>query len=405
MGNGRDDTMRPLSSPSNPAPARALPPLIMNIQDALNALRAGTLDEAGQHSLIEQALANGQTDLAYEAADHLAYALLSAGRAEEAAAVAQQALAAGQDFALLHTLALAEHALGKPAGAIGHLEQALKQLGTPQDDDLVVLRADILEHLGTLCREQGKALRAWQVLEQACEVHQQLGDITARLRCESALAHLAREMGDNTQSADKWLNVLEMAKHANLPEETARALLELAEVAKAEGQPEAESALRQEAIEALAEAELWPELARTLFQIARTQSRRDAAWQSLWVMLNHGGPMDGLMNVQAWLFMREDQKSMPEAAKVAAAVLAAIEDLPSELPRHAENHRMSITHLMTCARLQGIHETEIKAWMKEKNLRLEDGIIPSVLKLIEDQDETGEWMFNREKLDMINRPE
>jgi len=398
--------MRPVSARSNPAPARALSSLIMNTQDALNALREGRLDEAGQRALIDQALTRGQADIAFEAADHLAYALLSAGRAQEAAAIAEQALAAGPDFALLHTQALAEHALGRPNDAIGHLEQALKAIGTAGDAsgdaELAALRADMLEHLGTICREQGKTLRAWQALEQASEQHEGLGDAAARLRCESALARLALDMGDNTQSADKWLNVLDIARRSHLPEDAARALLELAEVAKAEGQPEAEIELRKEAIEALAEAGLWTELARTLFRIARTQSRRDAAWQSLWVMLAQGGPMDGLMNAQAWLFMREEQKSLPEAARVAAAVLAIIEGLSRDVPRHAENHRMAITHLMTCARLQGIHETEIRAWMTREEMRAEDGIVASVMAMIEHHEESREWTFDRNRVKAVD---
>lgn len=374
----------------------------MNTQEQLNALRAGALDETSQRALIQQALADGQTDIAFEAADHLAYALLSDGRAQEAAEIARQALATGEDFALLHTLALAEHALGQPNEAIRLMEQALKAIGHAEDEELAALRADILEHLGTLCREQGKALRAWQALEQASELHQQLGDTGARLRCESALARIALDMGDNTQSADKWLNVLDIAKRSNLPEDAARALLELAEVAKAEGQPEAEIELRKEALDALAEARLWTELARTLFQVARTQSRRDAAWQSLWVMLAQGGPMDGLMNVQAWLFMREDQKTQPEAARVGAAVIAIIEGLSRELPRHAENHRMAITHFLSCTRLQGIHETETQAWMEKEKMRAEDGVVSATMEMIENLPETGEWLFDQKRFNPMD---
>ena len=169
-----------------------------------------------------------------------------------------------------------------------------------------------------------------------------------------------------------------------------------AEIARDEGQAEAEEALRQEAIEALVRARLWPELARTLFQIGRASSRRNAVWQALWLMLAQEGPMEGLINAQAWLFMREDQKALPESARVAAAVLAIVEKLPSSLPRHAETHRMAITTLLGCARLQGVQETEITQWMEKEGLRAEDGIVASTMKMIEDREETGEWLFDRD---------
>ncbi|MEW6765063.1 MAG: hypothetical protein AB1344_04670 [Pseudomonadota bacterium] len=370
----------------------------MTIDTQLQALRAGSLDEAGQRALLAHAIEAGQQDIAFEAADHLAYTLLGAGRAEDACTVAQQALVLGPDFALLHTLALAEHALGRPLEAIAQLEQALRQLGQPRDEDMRLLQADMLEHLGTLCFEQGKTLRAWQAMEQAAGLHEQLGDAGARLRCEIALARLAREMGDNTQSADKWLTVIEVARLAESPEEEARALLELAAIAKDEGQEEAEGSLRQEAIDALARAGLWGELARTLFQIGHTQKRRDAVWQAMWLLLALRGPMEGLINAQAWLFMREEQKAQPGAARVAAAVLAILEGLSSELTRHAENHRMAITHLLTCARLQGIHETEVSTWLERERLRAEDGVVLNTMEMIENMDETGEWLFARNQV-------
>ncbi|HET19247.1 MAG TPA: tetratricopeptide repeat protein, partial [Chromatiales bacterium] len=195
------------------------------LHSRLQALRTGSLDDAGQHKLLDDALAEGAQAIACETADHLAYALLQAGRAAEAREVAERALALGPDFALLHTLALAEHALGEPDKAIGHLEQALKQIGSPQEDELRAIRADMLEHLATLCRQQGKSLRAWQALEQAAELEEALGDILGRLRCEIGLARLAREMGDNTQSADKWLTVIEVARAAERAADEARALL------------------------------------------------------------------------------------------------------------------------------------------------------------------------------------
>jgi len=361
----------------------------------LQALRAGRLDEAGQRQLFEDALAEGAQSVACETADHLAYALLSAGRPTEAREVAEQALTLGPDFALLHTLALAEHAVGNSAQAIGHLEQALKQIGEPQEDELRAIRADMLEHLAILCRQQGKNLRAWQALEQAATVLASLGDTAGRLRSEIALARLARDMGDNTQASDKWLTVIEVARLAGRTEDKAQALLELAEIARDEGRAEAEESLRREAIEALARAGLWPELSRTLFQLGRLRSRRDAVWQALWLMLAQGGPMDGLINAQAWLFMREDQKAKPEAARVAAAVIAVIEKLPPSLPRHAEIHRMAITTFIGCARLQGIHENEIMHWMEAESLRPEDGIIAATMRMIETYEETGEWLFDR----------
>ncbi|MFZ5467580.1 MAG: hypothetical protein ACOZAI_10010 [Pseudomonadota bacterium] len=365
------------------------------LHSRLQALRTGSLDEAGQRQLFEDALAEGDQAIACETADHLAYALLDAGRPAEAREVAERALALGPDFALLHTLALAEHAEGTPAKAIGHLEQALKQIGEPQEDELRAIRADMLEHLATLCQQQGKSLRAWQALEQAATLLASLGDTLGRLRSEIALARLAREMGDNTQSADKWLTVIEVARVAGRAEDEARALLELAEIARDEGHAEAEESLRQEAIEALVRARLWPELARTLFQLGHTRSRRDAVWQALWLMLAQEGPMEGLINAQAWLFMREDQKALPEAARVAAAVIAVVEKLPSSLPRHAEIHRMAITTFLGCARLQGVHETEITQWMEKERLRAEDGIIATTMKMIEGHEETGEWLFDR----------
>jgi tetratricopeptide (TPR) repeat protein len=365
------------------------------LHSRLQALRTGSLDEAGQRQLFEDALAEGDQAVACETADHLAYALLDAGRPAEAREVAERALAAGPDFALLHTLALAEHAMGDSAQAIGHLEQALQQLGEPREDTLRLIRADMLEHLATLCRQQGKGLRAWQALEQAASLLESLDDHAGWLRCEIALARLARELGDNTQSADKWLTVIEIARRAGRAEDEARALLELAEIARDEGHAEAEESLRQEAIEALVRARLWPDLACALFQLGRTRSRRDAVWQALWLMLALEGPMEGLINAQAWLFMREDQKALPEAARLAAAVIAVIEKLPSSLPLHPELHRMAITTFLGCARLQGIHETEITAWMEKERLRAEDGIIATTMKMIEEHEETGEWLFDR----------
>lgn len=365
------------------------------LHSRLQALRTGSLDEAGQRQLLEDALAEEAQSIACETADHLAYALLDAGRPAEAREVAERALALGPDFALLHTLALAEHAMGDSAQAIDHLEQALKQLGEPQDDALRVIRADMLEHLATLCRQQGKGLRAWQVLEQAASLLESLDDHAGWLRCEIALARLARELGDNTQSADKWLTVIEIARRVGRTEDEARALLELAEIARDEGHAEAEESLRQDAIEALVRARLWPELAHTLFQLGRARSRRDAVWQALWLMLAQGGPMEGLINAQAWLFMREDQKAKPEAARVAAAVIAVVEKLPSSLPRQTEIYRMAITTFLGCARLQGIHETEVIEWMEKEGMRAEDGIIATTMRMIEAHEETGEWLFDR----------
>lgn len=365
------------------------------LHSRLQALRTGSLDETGQRQLLDDALTAGAQAIACETADHLAYALLDAGRAEEARDVAERVLALGPDFALLHTLALAEHGLGESTKAVGHLERALKQLGDPQEEELRLIRADMLEHLATLCQQQGKTLRAWQALEQAAALREALGDTLGRLGSEISLARLAREMGDNTQSADKWLTVIEVARAAERTEDEARALLELAEIARDEGHAEAEESLRQEAIEALVRAGLWPELARTLFQVGRAGSRRDAVWQALWLMLALEGPMEGLINAQAWLFMREDQKALPEAARVAAAVLAIVEKLPSSLPRHAEIHRMAITTLLGCARLQGMHETEVTQWMEKERLRAEDGIVASTMRMIEDHEEAGQWLFDR----------
>ncbi|MEF3193625.1 MAG: hypothetical protein K6346_05395, partial [Halothiobacillaceae bacterium] len=125
------------------------PTLRARLQD----LRTGRLDESGQRQLLEEALTEGDPSIACEIADHLAYTLLEAGRPAEAREIAKGALALGPDFALLHTLALAEHAEGMTDQAIDHLEQALKQIGAPKEDELRVIRADMLEHLATLCRQ------------------------------------------------------------------------------------------------------------------------------------------------------------------------------------------------------------------------------------------------------------
>ncbi len=361
----------------------------------LQALREGKLDEAGQRRLIDDALAAGELSLACEAADRLAYALLQAGRPGQAEEVAERLLAQGPDFALLHTLALAEHAQGRTPQAIEHLQQALKLLGEPQAEELGAMRADMLEHLALFHRQQGQALRAWQVMGQALGLMQALGDTPGRMRGEMLMARLAREMGDMAQATDKWLTVVELARAMGRLDEEARALLELAAIAQEEGRDEAAASLRMEAIETLSRAGLWHELAHTLFQLGRHAARRDAIWQALWLMLALEGPLSGLVNAQAWLFMREDQKARPEAARVAAACLAIIERAPSTLPRHAELHRLAIGHLLSCARLQGIHETGIGPWMEAMGLRAEDGIIASTMEMIEGFEETGSWLFDR----------
>ncbi|MEF3193829.1 MAG: hypothetical protein K6346_06430, partial [Halothiobacillaceae bacterium] len=85
----------------------------------------------------------------------------------------------------------------------------------------------------------------------------------------------------------------------------------------------------------------------------------------------------------------------PEAARVAAAVIAVVEKKPSSLPRHAEIHRMAITAFLGCARLQGIHETEVSEWMEKERLRAEDGIIAATMKMMEAHEETGACLFDR----------
>lgn len=361
----------------------------------LQALRAGRLDETGLRRLLDDALHEDEPAVAREAADHLAYALLRGGRPAEARDIAQRILALGPDFALLHTLALAELALGHHAQAIAHLEQALKALGEPEERELRAQRADMLEQLATLHQQQGQGLRAWQRLEQAARLLESLDDTEGRLRCTMALARLARELGDPAQAAEQWLTVIEVARKEERTADEARALLELAEGAREEGRIEAEAALRQEAIDALARAGLWAELARTLFQLGRSRARRDAVWQALWLMLAQEGPLEGLINAQAWLFMREDQKAKPEAARVAAAVIAVIERQAERHPRQPEIHRMAITTFLGCARLQGVPETEIFRWMEKEGLRAEDGIITSTMEMIESHAETGDWLFDR----------
>lgn len=367
-----------------------------SLETRLLALRSGKLDETEQMRLLDDALQEGRPAIAWEVGDLLAYNLLRHGQVEKARQVAERALSLGEDFALRHTLALAEHALGNSAAAIEHLEYALRLLGEPSEAELATLRADMLEHLASFYQKQGKGLRAWQSLEQASQALQKLGDKPGLLRCTQALAKLAETMGDTTLATEKWLDVLNLARQERQSACEAQALLALATLARTEGRLEAELRLQQEAIDALLDAQSWPELAHALFTFGRSQGRRGPVWQSLWLMLALEGPLDGLINAQAWLFMREEQKAMPEAALIAAAVLAVIEKSPRNIPRHAEIQRMAITTFIRCAQLQGVHETAIHAWMENQGLRAEDGILTRALKMIEELEESGPWLFDRQ---------
>jgi hypothetical protein len=125
-------------------------------------------------------------------------------------------------------------------------------------------------------------------------------------------------------------------------------------------------------------------------------------WQAVWLMLAVTHNIEGLINAQAWLFMREDQKTASDAALLAAAVWSTIETVPEEnlpvdMAQQARQKRLALSHLFSCARLQGILEHEIKTWMQNERLCTEDGVIQTVLKQIENLSETQPWLFERSK--------
>ncbi len=383
----------------------------MNITDSeLHALRQGLLDEAAQHALLERALAQHRTeasaahaDHVFEIADQLAYAQMQAGRFEEAIDTANTALACGQDAALLHTLALCEHARGEHAAAKTHLEQALTQLGETLDDERATLRADMLQSLAHIQQRLGQNLRALSTLEQAATLFAQHNDVANYVQAKRQLAAWVQGMGDAVQAADHWMDVLSHVRQLGLHAQSAQALLQLAELAQQSNNPSMEFSLRREAIEPLARAGMTHELTRTLFQIARGENQRDLMWQAVWLMLTHTRHVEGLINAHAWLYMREEQKTERDAALLAAATWATIESLPDEqiaadAALQARSKRLALTQLFTCARLQGVHETEIKRWMEEEKLRLEDQVIQRTIHHIESMPLTSGWLFDRNLL-------
>jgi tetratricopeptide (TPR) repeat protein len=339
----------------------------------------------------------------HEVADHLSYALLSEQRYAEARDIAEQALQIGADAALLHTLALGEHALGESKKAMTHLEQALKHLGDAVDTQSSEMRSDMLEHLAQIQQSQSQHLRAIQNLERAAEIMQTNQDMEGYIRVKTPLARLAHELGDALLASEHWLDILSAARAPDAgntrSEHAARALLQLADLAREGENIEMENSLRGEALDVLAEAGMVKELAQTLFQIARSQKQRETMWQAVWLMLAVTQNIEGLINAHAWLYMREDQKTDPDATLLAAATWATIESLPTnkvsnDIAWQARTTRMVLSQLFTCARIQGVHETEITAWMEHEKLRLSDGVIQTMLNRIETQIESSAWLFD-----------
>jgi tetratricopeptide (TPR) repeat protein len=386
----------------------------MNTQPllTLKALRQGALDEAAQRALFSQALVQHKTSsntpndagLVLEVADHLSYTLLSEQRYAEARDIAEQALQIGADAALLHTLALSEHALGESKKAMTHLEQALKHLGEAADAQTSEMRSDMLEHLAQIQQSQNQHLRAIQNLERAAELLQTQQEKEGYIRVKTQLATLAHELGDAIQASEHWMDVLSVARAPAMGntyfEHAARALLQLADLAREGENTELENNLRREAVGVLAEAGMLKELAQTLFRMARSQEQRETMWQAAWLMLAVTQNIEGLINAHAWLYMREEQKTDPDATLLAAAIWASIEstqnmEKPDDMAQHARITRMALSQLFTCARIQGIHESEIKTWMEREKLRLSDGVIQTMLNRIESQIESSAWLFDR----------
>ncbi|MGD9888734.1 MAG: hypothetical protein AB7S56_05650 [Halothiobacillaceae bacterium] len=381
----------------------------------LDALRNGKLDEAAQRTLLSHALAqhtnhsNTAESLAqvFEIADYLSFMLLNKQRHGEAREIAEHALQLGTDAALLHTLALSEHALGDSKQAMNHLEQALQQLGNANDAESAAMQSDMLEHLALIQQSQNQHLRAIQSLERAAALSLAHHDMDAYIRLKTQLAKATHELGDALQASDHLLDILSVTRApeaANtLNEHTARTLLQLADLAREGENNELETSLRREALDVLAQAGMVAELAQTLFQIARLQNQRETMWQAIWLMLAITQNVEGLYNAHAWLYMREDQKTDPDSSLLAAAIWATIESLPEDkipkdLTRFERNKRVVLSQLFTCARIQGIHESEITAWMEHEKLRLSDGVIQTMLHRIENQLESSSWLFNRHAL-------
>lgn len=382
----------------------------------LNDLRRELLDETAQRVLLSQMLANFTStsshdddaaqafaEQIHEVADHLSYALLNEQRYAEARDIAEQGLETGADAALLHTLALSEHALGESKKAMTHLEQALKHLGEAVDAQSGEMRSDMLEHLALIQQSQSQHLRAIQNLERAAELMQTNQDMEGYIRVKTQLAKLAHELGDALQASEHWLDILSAARAPDAgntrSEHAASALLQLADLAREGENIEMEISLRSEALNVLAEAGMVKELAQTLFQIARSRKQRETMWQAVWIMLAVTQNIEGLINAHAWLYMREDQKTDPDATLLAAATWATIESLPNrkvsnDIAWQARTTRMALSQLFTCARIQGVHETEITAWMEHEKLRLGDGVIQTMLNRIERQIESSRWLFD-----------
>lgn len=378
----------------------------------LDALRNGELDEAAQRAFFRLALAqhtnhsNAAESLAqvFEIADHLSFMLLNEQRHAEAREIAEQALRLGTDAALLHTLALSEHALGESKQAIAHLEKALQQLGEADDAESAAMQSDMLEHLAHIQQSQNQHLRAIQSLERAAALGLAHHDMDAFIRLKTQLAKATHELGDAIQASDHYLDILSVTRApeaaSTLSEHTARALLQLADLAREGENSELETSLRREALDVLAQAGMAAELAHTLFQIARLQNQRETMWQAIWLMLAITQNVEGLFNAHAWLYMREDQKTDPDSSLLAAAIWATIESLPEDkipkdMAREVRNKRIVLSQLFTCARIQGIHESEITAWMEHEKLRLSDGVIQTMLHRIENQLEPKIWLFDR----------
>lgn len=189
-----------------------------------------------------------------------AVALHESGRAAEALAAGQSALAAavatfGEDNPgvpqVLNFLGAASLSLGRPADARGFLERAL-EIDRRLSGDGTTATAAILSNLGVLLRELGEMEKARQVLEESVQVHRRvLGtDHPWLISVQGVLGTVRWNLGDREGARQALEEAVGVARRSLGPQhpETAASLANLAEVLTRLGEPEAARARLAEAL-------------------------------------------------------------------------------------------------------------------------------------------------------------
>ena len=360
------------------------------------------LNEIGEtrhfEEILRLALAANEKSIAAEMADALATEALNTGNYSLAREYCVRGLSPGEDFALLHTLGLAEAGLGDEKQAIAHMERALSLSPTTQDDPAQAGEtASLMSHLATLHARAGAAFRAYHLLEKAREHYAQAqnqqgeADTLTQIGLLMATQHDLRAARQHLEEARAlYHSIGDGVGEASALRQLAR-LLEGRN--KNEWSKEAEQ-FSAEALRLLAENAQWEDLSRLLLKLGQAQKNRTLLLQSLWIALQIAPRPDLLSNLRASLLMTADDKRLQESPYIAAATLSHIEQAPRDFPRHAEIHRLAIIELISCARENGVDENHVRTWMNDLALNPEQGVIQKTLRVIEDAVKKNDWAFD-----------